>query len=116
VAQNSIEVHDITKRFGAVSLGTPQLINIVGPTVLHTPASGCRIRLKWIALATPDTNTAAIVATVNLSGQDIYIWPLGAPGAFMHSSVREGDIDGTLQITLSDSGQNVYVNMDIEEF
>lgn len=106
----------LSHRFGVVTLGTPQLVNVIGPTTLYTPTSGRRIRLKWLALATPDTNTATVIATVNLSNKDIYIWPLGAPGAFMHSSVREGEIDGILKITLSASAQDVYVNLDIEEF
>lgn len=114
MAQNSIEIPEITARFG-VSTGSPQMINTSGLTVLYTPSAGKKIRLKWIALATPDSNSASVIATVTLGSTNIYMWPLGAPGAFMHSSVREGGKDELLTITLSDS-QDVYVNLDIEEF
>lgn len=116
MAQRNIQFQDITKRFGVVSLGLPQKVTAVGLTSIYTPAAGKKIRLKWFAMASPDTNTASVIATVALAGVDIYIWPMGAPGAFMHSSVREGITDGELTITLSEAGQDIYVNMDIEEF
>jgi hypothetical protein len=103
----------IDKRFG-LAVGSPQLVNTIGTTTLYTPASGNRINLKWIAIATPDTNTATVIATITLGGVDIYMWPLPAPGAFMHSSIRMGNIDGILTITLT-GAQDVYVNIDIEE-
>ena len=115
MAQHSIEVPEITKRFGAVSKGTPQLVNSSGTTTIYTPAVGNRIRLKWFGMASPDTNDGTVIATLALGANNIYIWPMGAPGAFMHSSVREGDYNETLTITLSGS-QDVFLNMDIEEF
>ncbi len=110
MAQNSV----LENRFG-LALGSPKLVNTAGTTTLYTPASGKRIRLRWLAMATPDTNTATVIATITLGGVDIYMWPLPSPGAFMHSSVREADIDGILTITLTGS-QDVYCNIDVEEF
>lgn len=114
MAQNSVYVPEITARFG-LALGSPLKITSAGLTTIYTPAAGKKIRLKWLALATPDTNSATVIATITLDGTDIYMWPLGAPGAFMHSSVREGGKDGILTITLS-AAQEVYVNLDVEEF
>lgn len=114
MTQRSIQVPEITARFG-VSTGSPQKVNTAGLTVLYTPSAGKKIRLRWVALATPDSNTSTVIATITLDGTDIYMWPLGAPGAFMHSSVREGGKDGQLTITLS-GAQDVYVNLDVEEF
>ena len=116
MAQKFIEIDDITKRFGAVSLGSPVEVAVVGPTVLYAPAAGNRIRLKWFAMATSDTNSATVIATVYLGAQALYIWPLPIPGAFMHNSVREGGMDETLSISLSVDGQPVYCNIDLEEF
>ncbi len=109
-----LDIPDIAKRFG-VATGSPVVVQNIGPTTIYTPASGKRIRLKWLAMATPDTNGETVIITVTLSDIDIYMWPMPAPGAFMHSSVREGERDGLLTITLS-VPQTVYVNLDIEEF
>lgn len=132
-AQNDLDKTDFTNNFrdsananlklsvsvdGAkpVTLGTPQLINTSGNTVLFTPPSGKRIRLKWLAMTSPDTNSSTVIVTIVLSGTSLYIWPLGVPGIFSHNSVREGDVDGTLVANLNISGQNVYINMDLEVF
>jgi hypothetical protein len=114
MSQHSVQVPEITARFG-VSTGSPQKITNSGLTVIYTPSPGKKIRLKWLALATPESNSGAVIATITLDGIDIYMWPLGVPGAFMHSSVREGGKNGVLTITLSDA-QEVYVNLDVEEF
>ena len=105
----------LTKRFGAVSLGAPQTVTQQGNTTVYTPTAGKSIRLKWLGMSSPSTNTATTVATVSLGSNTIYIWDMGAPGAFAHGSVREGAVNGTLVVNLS-VAQTVHVNMDLEEF
>ena len=97
------------------SLGAPVVVNSIGTTTIYTPSAGKSIKLKWFAMASSDTNTATVIATVTLGDNDIYIWPMCSPGAFMHSSIREGAPDGILTVTLS-AAQTVYVNIDVEEF
>lgn len=115
MAQRNVGVEDITKRFGVVDTGVPRKINASGITTLYTPSLHKRMRLKWFAAATPDTNSAGVVMTLRIGLTDVYIWPLGTPGAFMHSSVREGELGESLTIELT-SAEDVYVNMDINEF
>ena len=112
---DSLPNRTIEKRFGAVSNGTPQTVSGAGDTLVHSPASGKALRVKWLGLSSPPENTATTVVTVKLSGNPIYIWAMGAPGAFAHSFVREGDVNGTLVVNLS-AAQTVYVNFDLEEF
>lgn len=104
----------LPKKYGPVQ-GIPVVITTAGQTTIYTPGAGKRIRLKWLAMATAETNTATVIATVKIGTTNVYIWPLGAPGAFMHSSIREGEIDEVLSVTVSQS-QDVYVNFDVEEF
>jgi hypothetical protein len=105
----------IVKRFGAVTLGTPQTVNASGDTTVYTPTAGKSIRLKWLGLSSPSTNTANTTVTVKLGGTTIYIWELGAPGAFAHAFVREGPVNGLLVVNLT-ANQVVRVNFDLEEF
>jgi hypothetical protein len=112
---SNVQDQTVDKRFGVVS-GTPQTVSLAGDTTIYTPAAGHRVRLKWVGLSSPSTNTATVIATVKWSdGTLIYIWDLGAPGAFAHSSVREGAVDASLVVTLSGS-QTIRFNLDVEEF
>lgn len=101
-----------------VSLGTPPgAISATGPTTLYTPATGKKIRLKWLHLASSQDNSAEVVATVKIGSDVIYVLPLGNPGAFAHSSIREAsNANDLLTLTLSASGRAVYPNFDVEEF
>lgn len=104
----------ILARFG-VSSGSPATVAVAGNTTVYTPSSGKRVRLKWIGLSSPSTNTASMLVTISLGGTPIYAWDMGNPGAFAHGTVREGPVDGVLSVNLSDS-QTVRVNFDLEEF
>jgi hypothetical protein len=104
----------LAARFGTVAAGTPALVNSTTETAVHTPASGKKIRLKWLYLATPEDNSAPIIVTVKIGTVNIYKVPMGAPGAFAHSSVREGAVDDALTVTCS-AAQPLYVNLDVEE-
>ena len=100
-----------------VVTGTPSgAISVTGPTILYTPASGKRVRLRWVHASASQDNTAEVVATIKIGATTIYQVPLGNPGVFAHSSIREGDVDEKLTLTLSASGRTVYVNFDVEEF
>lgn len=95
--------------------GSPVTISASGATTVYTPSSGKRVRLYWVGLSSPSSNTGTVTATVSLGGSAIYVWDMGAPGAFAHKSVREGPADGTITVTLSGS-QTVHVNLDLEDF
>ena len=117
MSQHSIEVPEITNRFGVVSSGTPIKVNTVGPTTIYTPSSSNkRIRLTWFAMSTPPENTLTVIATVKMGNNVIYNWPLGSPSIFSHSSLRQGTYNESLTITLSVSGQDVYICLDVNEF
>lgn len=96
------------------SIGTPVLINTIGNTILHTPSSGKKIRLRWIGMKTPADNTTAVQVTLRLGTNNIYLWLLDRIDVFSHSTLRDGAINETLNITLS-AAENVYVNFDLEE-
>lgn len=104
----------LLNRFGPVT-GTPVTVSASGDTTIFTPSAGKRVRLKWIGLSSPSSNTASVLVTVKLGGSPIYLWDMNAPGAFAHSSVREGPVDGALSVNLS-SAQTVRVNIDVGEF
>lgn len=111
----NVQAATLDKRFGVVA-SAPVTASASGDTTLYTPATGYRIRLKWLGMASPAANTAEVLAIIKWGGgTEIYRWPMGNPGAFAHGSVREGAVNETLKINLSDA-QNVYVNLDIEEF
>lgn len=97
------------------SIGSPATVAASGSTVVYTPASGKSIRLKWIGLSSPSTNTAVNLVDVVLSGTTIYRWDMGFPGAFAHGTVREGSANGTLSVSCSNA-QPLHVNFDVEEF
>lgn len=104
----------LKNRFSA-SAGSPVVVTVMDRTVIHAPAPGKRIRLKWIGLSTPSNNGAPTEVSVWLGGTRIYLWAMGAPGAFAHGVVREGAVDDELAITQT-AAQRVLVNIDIEEF
>lgn len=114
MAQKTVDIVDISKRFGP-ALGSPVLVNTSGTTTIYTPAAGKSIRLKWMTIVTPASNTAEVIVQVVLSGKLIYWLPFTNPFAFSHSSVREGMSDGTLDVILS-VNQSVYFNIDVQEF
>lgn len=103
----------LDNRFGAV-VGTAVAISQAGNTDLVAPTSGKSIKLNWIALATSETNTSEVIVQVYLGAQLLYEWPLGAPGAFAHSSVRIGAPNAKLRVFTSNA-QTVRVNYEYEE-
>jgi hypothetical protein len=107
-------VTPIKNRFSP-SIGAPTIVNASGLTTLHTPAAGQRIRFKWVGMSTPPTNGNTVFATIKLGGESLYSWYMGAPGAFAHGAVREGPVDGLLEIDC-DVAQPIAVNIDVEEF
>ena len=95
-------------------VGVPVLVNSTSATPIATPSVGKALRVRWVGFATPDSNSASTVITLTLGATVIYQWPLGAPGAFAHTTVRVGAADEVLTATLS-AAQPVYVNVDYEE-
>jgi hypothetical protein len=104
----------VSDRFG-VSVGDAQLVTTAGLTTIYTPQSGRALRLKYVALLTPSTNSGPVVVAVILGTDQPYLVPLSAPGAFAHACNRKGVEGGVLAVNLSDS-QDVYVNFDVSEF
>lgn len=104
----------LSNKFGA-SLGSGTVFSTSGNHDVVTPTPGKSIRLRWIALATSADNGGEVVVTVKIGTSVLYQWPLGAPGAFAHGSVREGGADEKLIVNLSAS-YPVFVNYEYEEF
>lgn len=111
----------VRNRFSpSLATGYPAVnpVNTTGDTVVYTPAAGKAIRLKWLYLATLDSNAANVVAKVRFSSQAVgasfYTVPLGKPGGFAHGTVRESVANDTLIVNLS-AAQPVYLSFDIEE-
>lgn len=99
---------------GRDALGAPALVNQATPFTLYTPQSGKRIALKWFGMATPNNNTLEIIVTVLLGSDQVYMWPMGNPGMFAHSSLRLGAKDAPLIVSCS-AAQPLYCNFDLEE-
>lgn len=104
----------VANRFSP-SQGEAVTVSASGPTDVYTPASGQRVRLKWVGLSTSENNGAETIVTVKLGDVECYKWAMGVPGAFAHGVVREGGVDESLTVVLSNA-QTVYVNFDVEEF
>lgn len=94
--------------------GTPQIISSSGDTILHTPASGKSIRLRWIGIKAPKTNNGEVIITIKFGTTVIYSWILGYPDIFAHATIRIGAIDESLIINTNNS-QTIYVNIDLDE-
>ena len=103
----------IVRRFGQAEVATAKVVNGSSNTI-HTPATGRRIRLKWIYVATPSSGSET-VATIKLGTDIAYAVPLPPPGVFMRTSVREGEADAALVVELT-TPTSVYVNYELEEF
>jgi|SRR5579859_859595 len=104
----------VHSRFG-VSTGSPSTVSSAGDTTVYTPTTGKSVRLKWIGLSSPSTNTAPTTVKVSIGATEIYRWSMGAPGAFAHGVVREGAVNDVVKVNLS-AAQTVFVNLDLEEF
>ncbi len=93
------------------------LASDVGDNTLHTPASGKRVRLYWIALSTSQDNAAENLIQVKLTDADgavKYRWRMGNPGAFSGSRTIDGNVDESLILNLANT-QAVDWNIDLEE-
>ena len=107
------------RQLGVVSWTSPrqsgdgESISAAGSNTLHTPASGKKIRLRWIYL---QATTGAVTATVKLGTSTLYVVSLSPNGVpvFSHSTSREGAADDTLTVTL-DVAETVLTNFDLEE-
>lgn len=102
-------------------LGVPLVnpVNASGDTTIYTPQSGKSIRLTWIHLSAPGTNTAEALARLRFSSQALaqsfYNPSLSNPGVFSHRCDRVGAVNDSLVLNLSVGSQPVYVSFDIEE-
>ncbi len=91
--------------------------NTAGDNTLHTPASGKKIRLYWIALSTSQDNAAENLIQVKLTDADgsvKYRWRMGNPGAFAGSRTIEGNVDTPLILNLANTN-GVDYNLDLDE-
>lgn len=85
-------------------------ISASGDNTIYTPANGKTLTLFWIALGTPDTNSATVTAIVKLGSKVVYRWPLPPPGAFSHwEPVTASNPNDALIVNLS-GAQTVQVN------
>lgn len=86
-----------------------QLVTSSGDTVLYTPTSGKRVRLRWIYAINDPTASNATLLTVRLGAEEKYkVW------AVSKRQRVTGPVDGELIINLSVAGQ-VAVTALIEE-
>src|SRR6478609_6114030 len=97
----------LLRRFGHAQVAGAQ--SITATTTIHTPTSGRRVRLKWIALSSPAGQSGTEV-TVKIGTDTHYVWAMSSPGAFMRTSIREGDVDEAFSVELNPSGPTVHVN------
>jgi hypothetical protein len=95
--------------------GTPSLITNSGDNIIYTPTLGNRLRLKWIGLRTPKNNTPDVEIIIKIGSANIYQWYLTKLDIFSHATIREGNINESLILNLSNDS-NVYINFDLEEF
>lgn len=99
----------------AIDSGERELTTVVatvtasGDTDIHAPASGKRVRIRWIIAINDPTSSTAPVIKIKLGSDEKYrVWAL---------SKRQrdtGPIDGKLTVNLSQAG-NVLVTARIEE-
>lgn len=105
--------YGISQRFAGGKTTESKVIETKGANTLVTPAAGKAITLYWIALVTPEANTAEVLAEVVLAGTP-YSWYLGRPGAFMHWEPVVGAVNEALSVTLS-AAQKVAVSFTYTE-
>lgn len=87
----------------------PFTVVSAGDTTIYTPASGKRIRLRWIYAINDPTSSSAPIISVKLGATEIY-----RVYALSKRQKVTGPIDGQLIINLSAPG-NVQVTALIEE-
>lgn len=77
----------------------PETVTDAGETVIHTPASGKAIRLRWLyAISSPTSETSPLI-TVKLGSEEIY-----RVFALSKRQVKTGAVDAPLIIDLSEAG------------
>ena len=81
----------------------------IGDTTIHTPASGKRIRLRWIYAINDPTASSSTLMKVKLGGVEVY-----RVYALSKRQRITGPVDGALVINLSATG-NVAVTAILEE-
>lgn len=110
---------DPNRQVGIVSWASPtqsgdgEAISSSGSNTLHTPATGKKVRLRWIYL---QATGGAVTATVKLGSSTLYVVDLSRTGVpvFSHSTSRLGDTDAALTVTLS-AAETVLTNFDVTE-
>lgn len=74
-------------------------VSNAGETLLHTPASGKRIRLQWVYAINDPAATASTKMTIKLGDEVQFVaW------AISKRQQMTGPVDGSLSITLSNPG------------
>ena len=80
-----------------------------GPTVLHTPAAGKRVRLRWICALTDPSSDITPLIKVLLGGEEKY-----RVYALSKRQLVTGPVDGALIVDLN-SAASVAVTAILEE-
>jgi hypothetical protein len=98
--------------------GTTTEADITAATnTVYTPATGKKVRLKWVGAFTSQNNPGENIVTVRLGTQIVYKFPLGNPGIFAHwESVDAPNANDTLNVLLSSTSNPVQFNYTVEEF
>ena len=84
-------------------------VTATGDTVIHTPAAGKAVRLRWIYVISDPASDPAPLINVKLGTATIY-----RVYALSKRQVKTGDVDAALIINLSTSG-SVAVTAILEE-
>ena len=103
---SDIGVEDSTDR---EYLHIVSLVTTSGDTTIHTPASGKRIRLRWMYCVSDPSDNSPPLITVSLG-----LVPLYKVYALSKRQTKTGSVDGSLIVNLSSSG-SVAVTALLEE-
>ncbi len=104
----------LTNRFSGEKETFSFITTEAGKIELWKPTAGKRLTLYWVAMNTPESNTAEVKAVIQLGSLEPYAWYLGIPGAFMHWEPIVGATNASLYIETS-AAQTVAVSFTITE-
>jgi hypothetical protein len=93
----------ITNRFAGGKTTESKVVEAEGENTLVTPEAGKALTLYWIALVTPEANSAEVRAEVKVGTQTPYTWYLGRPGGFVHWEPILGVPNAKLTVKLSEA-------------
>jgi hypothetical protein len=105
----------LARRYGLTHTTFATGISGAGDNIVYTPTANKNVRLLWIGLASPESNTAEVLTKVKIGNETKYQWPLSVPGAFAHYEPINGTGNASLIVNLS-AAQVVHVNVTLEEF